>query len=290
MKKYQFTILLLFVFSTALAQQDTITVFQSARGYYVDPIRAKLKRVVTQKDSLWIVSLYNKKDQLQESISFADKNLEARKGPYLLKENSLLKQQGFYSRGYKHGEWKSYYPNLQLKEKATYRWDMLNGEFHSYWPDGSTKKHGYYLDGRKVKDWNMYYENNKPALKENFDESGKLLSGIYFESNGEQTEVPSFYISPSYPGGTKSFYNFLFSQIKNNKSNAIYATYGTIRVEFVVKIDGSITDITVNGTTDSYLEKELTRVMKLAGDWIPAIELGEPIRSRHIIPINFFSN
>ena len=89
MKKYQFTFLLLLIFSTAFAQQDTLTVFQSARGYYVDPLRAKFNKKITQKDSLWIVSLYNKKDELQEKISFADKNLEIRKGSYILNENGI---------------------------------------------------------------------------------------------------------------------------------------------------------------------------------------------------------
>ena len=204
-------------------------------------------------------------------------------------ENNTIKEQGFYSRGYKVGEWNTYYPNKQLKEKANYRWDLLNGEFLSYWPNGQIKKQGNYANGRRIKDWSMFYENGNPALKESFDDSGKLLNGVYFESTGELKELPSFFIAPSYPRGTKSFYNLLFKEIKNNKSNAIYSTYGTIRVEFVVKVDGSITDITVNGTSDTYLEKDLVRVMKLSGNWLPAKELGDPIRSRHIIPINFFS-
>ena len=290
MKKYYFILLFLIVISSAFAQQDTTTVFQSARGYYVDPVRAKFNKKVTQNDSLWIVSLYNKKNEQQESISFEDKNLEIRKGPYHLNENGNLKEQGFYNRGYKVNEWITYYPNKQLKEKANFSWDLLNGPYVSYWQNGQLKKQGYFLNGRKIKDWVMFYEDGKPALKENYDESGKLINAAYFESNGEQTQVPNFYVAPSFPGGIKSFYNFLFKEIKNSKSNAIYATYSTIRVEFTVKIDGSIADIIVNGSPDSYLDGELMRVMKLSGNWLPAKELGDAIRSRHIIPIKFFSN
>ena len=289
MRKYYFTLLFLLMILPAFAQQDTTTIFQSARGYYVDPIRAKFNKKIEEKNSLWVVSLYNKKNELQESISFEDKNLEIRKGIYLLNENGSIKEKGFYNRGYKVDEWLTYYANKQIKEKASYKWDLLNGEYLSYWPNGQTKKQGKFLNGRKINDWAMFYENGKPALKESYDESGKLLSAAYFDNNGNQTQLPTNYTPPTYAGGIKSFYNILFKEIKNNKSNAIYSTFGTIRVEFVVKVDGSITDVTINGTSDAYLDRELIRVMKLAGNWIPAQELGDPIRSRHIIPIKFFS-
>lgn len=290
MKKYHFTLVCSLIFSCAFAQQDTTTVYQSARGYFVDPIRANFTRKVSQNDSLWVVSLYNKKNELQEKISFTDKNLEIRKGPYLLNENGNIKEEGFYNRGYKTGEWRTYYPNKQSKEKANYRWDLLNGQYVSYWPNGQLKKQGEFLAGRKIKDWVMFYENGNPALKESYDQTGKLINSAYFESNGEQTQVPSFYIAPSYLGGIKSFYRILFKEIKNNKSNEIYATYGKIRIEFTVKTDGSIADVVVKGSPDKYLDGELVRVMKLAGNWIPAKELGDPIRVRHIIPIKFFLN
>lgn len=290
MKKKSLTFLLLFITFWAFAQQDTTTVYQSARGYFVDPIRVNFKKKVIQTDSLWAVLLYNKKNELQEKISFADKNLEIRKGPYLLNENGNIKEEGFYNKGYKVGEWISYYPNKQIREKANYRWDLLNGQYISYWPNGQLKKQGVYLMGRKINDWVMFYENGNPALKETYNESGKLMTSAYFESNGEQTQVPSFYIAPSYPGGIKIFYKLLFKEIKNTKSNEIYATYGKIRIEFTVKIDGSIADVDVKGSRDKYLDGELIRVMKLAGNWIPARELGDPILVRHIIPIKFFLN
>ena len=90
MKRYYLASLFLFSIFSVFAQQDTTTVFQSARGYYVDPIRAKFIKKITQKDSLWVVSLYSKKNELQERISFEDKNLETRKGPYLLNENGSV--------------------------------------------------------------------------------------------------------------------------------------------------------------------------------------------------------
>lgn len=290
MKKYQLVFLFLFIVSFAFAQQDTTTVFQSERGYYVDPIRANLKKVVTQTDSLWVVSLYDKKKVLQEQIHFENKNLTIRKGAYLLNENGTVKEQGSYNRGYKAGEWSTFYSNKQLQEKAHYRWDLLDGEFVSYWPNGRLKKQGTYLADRKVKDWTMFYENGKPALKESYDEIGKLIYSAYFNSNGEQTSLSNNYNAPSYPGGMKSFYNILFKEIKNTKSNAVFSTYGTIKLDFIVNKDGSVTDIVVNGSTDHYLNKELLRIMKLAGKWEPASELGDATRARHIIPINFFSN
>jgi TonB family protein len=291
MKTYILIIFSLFISSVTFAQyrQDTTTLYVNP-GYNKDPMRSKWDGKVEQKGEFWELSLKDKKGVLRERICFEDKNLEIRKGPYLLNESGSVKEEGFYNRGYKTGEWQTYYPNKQIKEKANYRWDLLNGQYVSYWPNGQLKKQGEYLAGRKIKDWAMFYENGKPALKESYDQTGKLINSAYFESNGEQTQIPSFYIAPSYPGGIKSFYRILYKEIKNNKSNEIYATYGTIRIEFTVKTDGSIADVVVKGSPDKYLDGELIRVMKLAGNWIPAKELGDPIRVRHIIPIKFFLN
>ncbi len=70
MKKWLVTLIFLFTISCAFAQQDTTTVYQSARGYFVDPIRANFKKKIIQNDSLWLALLYNKKNELRKHYQF----------------------------------------------------------------------------------------------------------------------------------------------------------------------------------------------------------------------------
>lgn len=141
-------------------RQDTTTLYQRAKGFSTDPIRSKWRQEVKKEGDLFVLNLYNKKDVLQERISFADKHLLERKGAYILLQNGNVKEEGNYDKGYKVGEWKSYYADKQLLEKKNYVWDKLHGS-------------------RK-----MFYKDGKLALEETY-EHDKLLTGAYFDQQGK---------------------------------------------------------------------------------------------------------
>jgi len=192
MKKIVFlTGILLGIVNLVFAQQDTTTVY-SAPGYSKDPLRSKWKKTVVKKDSLWVVNFYNRKDILQEKISFADKNLEVRKGPYAFYENGNLKEEGNYEKGYKNGVWKKYYPNQQLEEDAYYVWGNLHSIFKSYWDNGQLKKEGKYFRGKKIGVWRSFYSDGKPALKERYTEQGELIDNEYFDKDGKSMNSANF--------------------------------------------------------------------------------------------------
>ena len=192
MKKIVFLAIVLFgIGNLAFAQQDTTTVY-STPGYSKDPLRSKWKKTVVKKDSLWVVNFYNRKDILQEKISFADKNLEVRKGPYSFYENGNLKEEGNYERGYKNGVWKKYYPNQQLEEGAYYVWGNLHSIFKSYWDNGQLKKEGKYFRGKKIGVWRSFYSDGKPVLKERYTEQGELIDNEYFDKDGKSVNSANF--------------------------------------------------------------------------------------------------
>lgn len=108
----------------AHAQQDTTIVYANP-GYNKDPMRSKWIPKVEKQDSLWVLSLYSKKKVLQEKISYADEKLQVRKGPYALYENGILKEEGFYDKGHKHGKWKIYLEEGKQVVTRNYIWDIL---------------------------------------------------------------------------------------------------------------------------------------------------------------------
>ena len=156
--------------SIALAQQvdnykqDTTTLYQRAKGFSNDPMRSKWRQQVKKEGDVFVLYLYDKKDALQERISFADKDLLERKGPYVLYQNGAVKEEGAYDKGYKHGEWKRYYPNKQLSETLNYTWEKTSGS-------------------RK-----MFYKDGKLALDEMYTKGGTLESGKYFDEQGNAVD------------------------------------------------------------------------------------------------------
>ena len=146
-------------------KQDTTTLYQRAKGFSNDPIRSKWRQEVKKEGDLFVLYLYNKKDVLQERISFADINLLERKGPYVLYVNGTIKEEGDYDKGYKNGEWRRYYFNKQLSETVNFAWDKQNGV-----------RKRFYKDGRL-------------ALEEIYNKSGNLESGNYFDEQGKAADA-----------------------------------------------------------------------------------------------------
>ena len=84
--------------------QDTTEVYTSL---YMknDPLRAQWRPVFQQVGAVWQLSFYDKKGIIQETISYADKDLKVRQGLYLRYLQGKLVEKGNYDKGYKHGEW-----------------------------------------------------------------------------------------------------------------------------------------------------------------------------------------
>ena len=69
-------------------------------------------------------------------------------------------REGEYKDGKKHGTWKLYYPNGQLKSEATFHEGLYTGYYCSYHETGAKKFEGWYApirgnsrDGRKEGEW-----------------------------------------------------------------------------------------------------------------------------------------
>jgi TonB family protein len=282
--------LLAFIFTSisclAFAQQDTTVAFSNP-GYNKDPLRSKLRKVIEKKDSLWQVSLYDKKDVLVEQISYADEKLEVRKGLYKFYENGELALQGNYDRGYKVGEWKSFYANKQLRIKSNYIWGNLFNNYESYWDNGQLKSQGKYQKNKRVGNWKLLYKNGNSALQELYDEEGKFVDGVYYNEEGKTVDKKFVITPPVFPGGIQAFYRYLGSEIRYPKNAVKNRVEGVVRVSFTVLKDGKIDDIEIMSSPNGELSAEALRVIKNSGDWVPALEIGEPVSMRFSLPVKF---
>ncbi len=287
MNKYILFLLFLAFTTIGFAQESTSSSF-SRQSYNQDPVKRKWKQTVEQKDSVWILSLYDKQKQLKEKVTFGDQKLEIPKGLFTAYfEDGSIKEQGNYERGFKAGEWTTNYPNHRLMEKANYSLGSLHGAYKAYWDNGTVKKEGVYSLRKKSGSWRMYYRDGKPALIENYDDNGKLIEGAYYDQNGGQKDKLAITQVPSYTGGMTAFYRHLMQTIKYPVEAAKNKISGSVRLEFMVTKEGRIEEINVISSPDGDLTAEAIRVLKLSSGWIPGQELGEPVNMKYIMPIKF---
>ncbi len=96
-------------------------------------------------------------------------------------------------------------------------------------------------------------------------------------------------IEPKYKGGLKAWSAFIQRNLKSEvpvKNGAPAGNYNVI-VEFVVEVDGSLTEIRALTNHGYGMESEVIRVIKLSPNWSAGIMNGKPIRVRKRQPITF---
>lgn len=284
MKKLTF-ILFIAIAKMGFAQQDTTLIYNSPM-YTKDPIRSKWKPVVKQVGQLYQVTFYDRKDVTQEVISFEDKDLTVRKGPYLRYQKGILKEQGTYDKGHKNGEWTTYNSDGKTPKKVgNFAHGKLDGKYVEYW--NGNKEEGNYLNGLKTGIWKFTYKDGKPAGNETYDDMGKKIEGSYYSKEGAPVKYEDLFAPPSYEGGLKEFYKYLATEVKYPAQSLKQKIEGTVKLSFVVKKNGSIENVEILSAPNNELANEAIRVLALAPDWTPGKMFGEVMETRYAIPVKF---
>ena len=97
-------------------------------------------------------------------------------------------------------------------------------------------------------------------------------------------EIPE--IRAEFPGGMTELWRF----IQQNLRFPVVAGGsfgGTVIVLFVIRKDGSITDIEIIRSPDPIFNREAIRIVETMPKWTPAKNNGEKVNSRFALPIRF---
>lgn len=187
MKTLFAALFVLFISPIVKAQfvQDTTLVYATP-AFLKDPLRSNWSTKYIKNGTSWQLQLSDKKGVLREKITFEDKALEVRKGPYAFYEKGFVKEEGDYDKGHKNGVWKKYGDKAILSEKLSYYYGKLMGDYHAFWPNGNLKIAGKYSNDKKVGLWEHYYSNAKLAMREEYGDDGKFIKRIYFDKDGNE--------------------------------------------------------------------------------------------------------
>ena len=93
--------------------------------------------------------------------------------------------------------------------------------------------------------------------------------------------------SPSFPRGEDSLLIFLRENTRYPEESRKNGIQGTVWINFLVNLDGKISDVKVMRGIGSELDEEAIRVVKLMPNWIPAKQQGKPIPTYYNLPIKF---
>ena len=137
----------------------------------------------------------------------------------------------------------------------------------------------------------------------NAAESETLPKGSEFVANNEMETAENYVLqipdgdekvyqvcenAPTFPGGTHAMYKYLAGNIKYPDEAKAAGKQGRVMVQFVVRKDGSISDVSVvKSAGDASLDKEAVRAVSSMPKWNPGTQGGKPVNVQYTIPVQF---
>lgn len=186
--------------------------------------------------------------------------------------NGAKKEIEYYSdksRKNKVGVNLKWYPNGQLKRRATFDNGKLNDTTVSFWENG----------------------NVKSKIIFNHD---TVLTRSCFDKKGKEVDCHVYSQMPEYPGGNKEFFKVIYDNIKMpeilksvSEKTISKSIKTSVKVRFAVDIDGSVTDIEIIEGSHPDVDKEVVRVISMLKKFKPGLIDGEPVKVWYSLPINF---
>lgn len=95
---------------------------------------------------------------------------------------------------------------------------------------------------------------------------------------------------PEYPGGHAQLMKYLAENLHYPEEAVENGTSGKVIVDFIIRADGSITDITIKRGIGDGCDEEALRVIKNMPHWIPGKQNGIPVNVSYTLPIVFALN
>ena len=94
-------------------------------------------------------------------------------------------------------------------------------------------------------------------------------------------------VMPAFPGGPEALYKWLDNTLRYPEAAQKQKVQGRVHVQFVVEIDGSITNAKAAKSPSELLSDEALRVVKLMPRWEPGKVKGKPVRTYFNLPVVF---
>lgn len=101
-------------------------------------------------------------------------------------------------------------------------------------------------------------------------------------------EIPD--IDPMFSGGSHEMTRFISTSLRYPPEAAENNIQGLVVYNFVVELDGSLSEFEIMHRAHPLLDAEALRILKSMPAWRPGVYKGENVRSRHYVPMYFKLN
>jgi TonB family protein len=236
-------------------------------------------------------------------------------GPYIsYHKNGAVRSRGSFVKGKKIGIWASWYDSKAISDSCFYNdHGNIQGLAKRWWESGATMDSANYhpdsnghaytwtffsdskLSGEGVRinladdgNWTFYYPSGKISAKEVYV-NGKWISMQCFNEDGSATAgkcEPE--IDADFPGGNEAWQKYIVNGVARrieamSKENAT----GKAVVLFIVDKDGKITEVKIDKSSGTALDKYAIDIIKKAPKWIPAKQHNRFVKAYRKQPVTF---
>ena len=139
----------------------------------------------------------------------------------------------------------------------------------------------------EVKDVLEFHQSDDHSAEELEEDEGSAM--VPPEAIANMNDIPLRVLEelPEFPGGMQELVKWLDNALKYPESAQRSKKQGIVKVSFVVEKDGSISNVKFLQQTNTILDKEVLRVVKMMPKWKPGTENGKVCRSVVSIPFVF---
>lgn len=109
---------------------------------------------------------------------------------------------------------------------------------------------------------------------------------VYYLSDRD-TVYKEVDVLPEFISGKEARLTWLRRNVKMPAVTELFATFGDVVCEFVVKKDGTLTDARCVSSPDVYLKKEVMRNIPFMEKWTPGMIDGKPVNTLYTMTISF---
>ena len=157
---------------------------------------------------------------------------------------------------------------------ASPEWDESVGKYH-----GKFTMKFYLREEGKAIVKGISWDGDRKETADCYSDSAKQIG-----KNGVYQIVEKM---PEFPGGEKALLDYISENIVYPQSAKDKNISGRVFVSFVIKKDGSVSDVKVMRGIDEECDAEAIRVVKSMPKWKPGMDDGKPVKVSYMLPVNF---
>jgi len=185
MNKILVSLLLIFMASTALFAQDTITIYYNKNWLEIPDKKDAVfyRKAFPDSNHVWTANDFYTSNKIQMTGTYKSKRLDVKHGHFIYYfENGNKSSEGDYVDDKSEGIWTTWYENGQKKSEGAYNDDLADGIWHYWYETGEKKSEGTCINDKKMGVWNYWYESGELESTETYSRAGNCTYEEFHEN------------------------------------------------------------------------------------------------------------